>query len=474
MPNNCQIQTPQKYITQMLNYVKYKDNVFGKRVLENSCGEGNVLVQIVKRYIDDAKKRNISDRQITEGLEQDIVAYEIDKEKIDQCKKKLNRIIEKKGLTKVNWNIINDDFLKESDEKYDFIIGNPPYITYHDLSKHEREYLRQKFKSCENGRFDYCYAFIEKSIDSLKENGKLIYLLPYSVIKNKFAGKLRKYMSPFVTGIYDYTGIKVFPDAITSSVVLLIENKKNKDKVVYHIMSDKSKHTLFRGNLGDRWKFIDEETLGDKRFGDYFDICNSVATLYNKAYVIERYSQRDDYYYIDGAPIEMQLVYQAISTKSYNRAQKNEENKTAIIFPYRVENGEISHYSKDDFEKKFPKTTKYLKTYKKGLEKRKSEKNALWFEYGRSQAINRVLGEKLVIPMVITNNVSVCEASFYMIPYAGYFVKLAQDSTMTLDNAREILESKDFYDYVKTCGTPTTPTSYRISVDDIKEYRFQS
>ena len=24
--------------------------------------------------------------------------------------------------------------------------------------------------------------------------------------------------------------------------------------------------------------------------------------------------------------------------------------------------------------------------------------------------------------------------------------------------------------YVEICGTPTTPTSYRISVDDIKEY----
>lgn len=36
---------------------------------------------------------------------------------------------------------------------------------------------------------------------------------------------------------------------------------------------------------------------------------------------------------------------------------------------------------------------------------------------------------------------------------------------------QKILESKDFYDYVKICGTPTTATSYRISVNDIKKYK---
>lgn len=57
MGNNCQIPTPEKYVIQMLNLIKYKDNIFEKRVLENSCGEGNILVEIVKRYIKDARKQ---------------------------------------------------------------------------------------------------------------------------------------------------------------------------------------------------------------------------------------------------------------------------------------------------------------------------------------------------------------------------------------------------------------------------------
>lgn len=106
------------------------------------------------------------------------------------------------------------------------------------------------------------------------------------------------------------------------------------------------------------------------------------------------------------------------------------------------------------------------------IEKRKSDEKAQWFEYGRSQAISKVLGEKLIIPMVITNKVSICKAEYNQIPYAGYFIKCNPNSSLSLEQAKTILESKEFYSFVKAYGTPTTPTSYRISVNDIKEYRF--
>ena len=131
----------------------------------------------------------------------------------------------------------------------------------------------------------------------------------------------------------------------------------------------------------------------------------------------------------------------------------------------------VEHYSDAEFRKEFPNAVKYLELFQTKLEKRNKDKNALWFEYGRSQAINKVFGEKLVIPMVITNRVSVCNAASNAIPYAGYFIKCRQNSGITLQQAKEILETEAFYTYIKTYGTPTTPTSYRISVNDIKEYR---
>ncbi len=472
MANNCQVPTPRKYVIEMLNYVKYKKNLFGKRVLENSCGQGNILLEIVKRYIVDARKNCLCNEQIIKGLENDIVAFEIDKKAIDICIHRLNALVEKMGLSKVNWNINNKDFLRLSSDKYDYIIGNPPYITYHDLEKGKREFLKKNFDSCKQGRFDYSYAFIEASINALKEKGKLIYLIPYSVAKNKFANQLRQIMTPYITAIYDYAGIKIFPNAITSSIIVIMENKNNKKYIQYYDKFEGIKRKILREKLVGKWNFVDQSGSGTERFGDHFEVCNSVATLYNRAFVIRQYTEQTKYYCVNGMKIEKQIVYPAISMKTFNNQKKENEEKTLILFPYKVFGENIEHYKPGEFEAKYPLCSQYLKSYWDKLEKRKKDKNALWFEYGRSQAIGKVFGEKIVMPMVVTNSVSVCKADKKAIPYAGYFVKCNKNTKMTLDDAKKILESKEFFEYVKIFGTPTTPTSYRISVNDIREYRF--
>lgn len=63
------------------------------------------------------------------------------------------------------------------------MVGNPPYITHHDLSEEERVYLKENFEVCKKGRFDYCYAFIEASIKALAPNGVMIYLIPFSYLE---------------------------------------------------------------------------------------------------------------------------------------------------------------------------------------------------------------------------------------------------------------------------------------------------
>ena len=149
MASNCQIPTPKTYVIQMLDYIGYTDKLFGKKVLENSCGEGNILLEIVRRYVESAKKENRAPYEIKEGLKKDIIAYEVDEKCIILCKKRLNEVIQKYGINEVEWNIQNKDFLKEKIEhKFDYIIGNPPYITYHDMKEDQKELLKKNFKTC--------------------------------------------------------------------------------------------------------------------------------------------------------------------------------------------------------------------------------------------------------------------------------------------------------------------------------------
>lgn len=50
-----------------------------RKILENSCGVGNVLAVIVTMYIEDCLSIGHTTRQIQTGLESDIFCVEIDK-----------------------------------------------------------------------------------------------------------------------------------------------------------------------------------------------------------------------------------------------------------------------------------------------------------------------------------------------------------------------------------------------------------
>lgn len=466
MPNNCQIPTPIEYVKTMLDYAGYQRELYGKSVLENSCGEGNILCEIIRRYIEDSIVSGYSPKTIATGLERDIEAYEIDKKKIDICVEKLRNILKEYNIDDVRWNIHDTDYLKSRSKKYSYIIGNPPYITYHDMEEQQRKYLKRKYVSCKKGRFDYCYAFIEKSITSLERDGILVYLVPYSIIKNKFGSELRKIILPYISEIYDYSGIKIFPEAITSSIVMICQNRDNGDDIKYLSIKENEKQKYNRYTLNDKWLFEEPEEK-ERCFGDYFEVCNSIATLLNEAYLLEDYDEDEYYILAKGYRIEKEITYPAISTKSINK-----NKKTLLIFPYKYYKGKICHFNAKEFERMFPETSMYLKSYYDKLDKRKKDKNAEWFEYGRSQALNRVFGRKLIMPMVITNSVKIHYGERKAIPYAGYFIKCRRGSELQLKDAKKILESKDFFDYVVKHGTPTTTSSYRISVNDIKEYRF--
>lgn len=469
MSRNCQIPTPTEYVNKMLDYIDYSANLYGKSILENSCGNGNILLEIVKRYIESAKKEGYSNKEIIAGLERDITAYDIDNNCVINCIERLNGLASKYEISNVNWNVQKKDYLFCERKKYSFIVGNPPYITYHDLSLKQREKIRDKYISCKKGRFDYCYAFIEASISDLATDGKLVYLVPYSILRNKYARELRNVLKYNLRFIYDYCGYKIFPGVVTSSAIIVCEGLYSKEINYYDIKHDSMK-VIEKALLGDKWIFGEKRTQ-QRRFGDYFKVSNSVATLYNKAFIISKYEEDQTFIYVNGQPIENELVYEAVSVKSIKN-NKNNPQKDKIIFPYKVIGDKSESFSEEELRKHYPFAYSYLKKYRKKLDKRKADKNANWFEYGRRQAVNDILGEKIILPMVITNHVNAYIVGGNTIPYAGYFIKKRTNSNMELSTAKSILESSEFYDYVKECGTPTTTTSYRISVKDICDFTF--
>ncbi len=471
MNKKCQIFTPENYVRELLDSVGYKEHLYGKRVLENSCGDGNILVAIVQRYIDDCVANGLSRTRIKNGLARDIYGVEIDPEQYQKCIDNLNGVLQKNNINSVEWKIYNEDYLRwNSTLQFQFIVGNPPYITYSELKKLEQKYVKETFETCVKGKFDYCYAFIEKSIKSLTKDGKMAYLIPSSIFKTVFGLNLRNYMKPYITVIKDYTQEKVFDNALVKSSIMVLDKQRQQDVLHYRDMALETEINIRINQLTDKWFFTDNIANGMHRFGDYFKVSHVVATLLNDAYVLkeEDYQETAQGFLCNGHNIERATVRDTATPRSL-RYEKTEK----IIFPYRYESGCLVRYAEGEFETNYPEATAYLNDYRDELNARQSDTNAKWYEYGRSQALAGLDSDKLLISTVITENVVVYRLNRGCIPYAGmYIVRCEGNNEYTLEDAVRILESRDFRQYVLDVGIHISGSSLRITSKDVEDYRF--
>lgn len=468
MIKKCQVFTPSKNVIELLDAVGYTTDLFGKKVIENACGDGNILLEIVKRYIEDSIEVDRSIIDIKNGLEQDIYGAEIDENHYLKCLENLSIVSKAYGIENVKWNILNKDILKEDlPTEFDFVIGNPPYINYRDLDEQSRDYLKKKFVTCASGKFDYCYAFIEASLNCLKDTGKLSYLIPSSIFKNVFAQELRDLILPFTTKILDYTTQRLFDNVLISSAIIVCDKNIIQEYIEYFDIVNNKKVNLKKNDLINKWFFSYEKrgNTSKRRFGDYFKASISVATLLNKAYILKCYTEEEEYILIDNYRIERSVIREGVSPRSINYSKKE-----LLVFPYQYKDNSLVRYKREEFESRFVGATEYLKSFSEELKKRKADKNVEWFEYGRTQALTHLNQPKLLLSTVITKEVKVYQLSKECIPYSGIYI-IPKDK-LSLSVAKEILESDDFYKYVQGIGINANGSSLRITAVDINNYEF--
>lgn len=188
-----QVFTPPEIVKTILNEVGYKkETILTKTILEPSFGDGVFLYEIIKRIHKEGIKQNLSSQQIADIIDHNVWGIEYDPETYHSALSEIKNWYETKHNTEITLpNLILGDSLQfELENKFDFVVGNPPYIRIHNIPQN----LRNVLKNYEHttGNTDLYVIFFELGLKWLSSEGKLGFITPNSWFRNSSQRNLRK------------------------------------------------------------------------------------------------------------------------------------------------------------------------------------------------------------------------------------------------------------------------------------------
>lgn len=136
-----------------------------------------------------------------------------------------------------NFNLFKDskfqlklgDFFDETN-KFDLIIGNPPYVQFKNISNSTRKKIENDpdISSYINRESDLFYFFIIKSLLLLNEGGELIFIVPGGFRWASYAQRLRCFMSKegSFSAWIDLSENRIFKDAGPDPVIFVYKKGK--------------------------------------------------------------------------------------------------------------------------------------------------------------------------------------------------------------------------------------------------------
>ena len=121
--------------------------------------------------------------------------------------------------------IVADFFDYPTQQQFDTIIGNPPYVRFQDIQSRTKEKLSMELF---DGRSNLYPFFIAKSIEHLKPNGELIFITPRDFLTATSAKKLNEvlYREGTMTHYFELGDASVFDDATPNCAIWRWEKNK--------------------------------------------------------------------------------------------------------------------------------------------------------------------------------------------------------------------------------------------------------
>lgn len=264
--------TPEEVIDYILDSVGYtgESEIEGKKLLDPACGSGGFLVRATNIFVEKLKNRGFDAETILRKLQESIYGFDInsfachlaetnlffqvidivhkakenspdfamdrfniyqtDSLRIPEEKEKLNLF--PGGLTDylIDAEIVKRIKLKQGEFKdgFDFVVGNPPYVTVWGIDSKTKKYLRERFETAK-GRFNTFTIFLEKGILFLEQGKVLGFVVPQGLLTHEEY----KFIRRFVLKTCQINHLTLLPygtfESAVETLVIIIKREHNED-----------------------------------------------------------------------------------------------------------------------------------------------------------------------------------------------------------------------------------------------------
>lgn len=367
-------------------------------------------------------------------------------------------------------------------DKFDYVVGNPPYVRIHRLTDDQKREYESKYKSAK-GLYDIYCLFIERGVAFLKNEGKLGYICSNRFMTRSYGESLRKILLGQLTEdktyfaiehIVDFGDSGVFEEVTNYPCILILKKLTEPYKgTIKCVRVYVPKERL----LEDIKKHLEKKRWIDQTY-EIFEM--SQEKLNEKAWILQPYEETElivkihsstDHKLgdlVEGIQVGVQTGADKILVVNEKIVVENNFEQNIIkkflrgedvrrwlptwkgyyvIYPYTMKNEEVHLYSIEEIKKLAPNVWNYLLKFKENLSRRWGVRR-VFYELPTVRRPDWFDKEKIITPDVSNkNNFAYDGEGFYFSKGTVYGILFKEEYKNSIKYILGLLNSKllEFY-----------------------------
>lgn len=224
-----------------------------QRTLEPSCGGGAFTLPIVERILDSREHHHGSIDWQSNDLETALLCVDISTSAIEASSERVRELLTTRGCPASRARELVSNWFEQTDflltdhgsSRFDFILGNPPYVRIEHLPKPVLQAYRERFPAA-GERSDAYIFFIEQALQLLSDDGHLGFICANRFAKNRYGEGIRRLISRdyHVRWYLNLEHTQPFEEVVSAYPAILVIDQHRDEETLAATIEDLEDQTL--------------------------------------------------------------------------------------------------------------------------------------------------------------------------------------------------------------------------------------